>query len=132
LEISQNGYLHSLPLMLNNYTPDLTYLPAFLYHLAIDVNWEEEQPCFHDICCELASFYSIHHSYADDYSDNLELSETSSSQPSSSWTLCQHMVQHVLFPAFRSHLLPSTKHAADGTVVQIACLPDLYKVFERC
>jgi DNA mismatch repair protein MLH1 len=119
LDISQNGHLQSLPLMIHNYIPDLTYLPSFLYRLGNNVNWEEEQPCFHDICRELATFYSIHRSY----SNQLE---------PSSWTTHQHLIQHILFPAFRSYLLPSTRHAADGTVVQIACLPDLYKVFERC
>ena len=39
-------------------------------------------------------------------------------------------VQHVLWPAFRSHLLPPADIASE--LVQVACLEKLYKVFERC
>ncbi|KAF8180418.1 histidine kinase-like ATPase [Pholiota molesta] len=40
-------------------------------------------------------------------------------------------IQHVLFPAMRRYLLPP-KSLLDRDVVQVADLPDLYKVFERC
>ncbi|CBN80029.1 MutL protein homolog 1 [Ectocarpus siliculosus] len=42
------------------------------------------------------------------------------------------VVQNVLYPAFRWALLPPQAFAADGTVLQLACLERLYKVFERC
>ncbi|CAM9555150.1 unnamed protein product [Laminaria digitata] len=42
------------------------------------------------------------------------------------------VVQHVLYPAFRWALMPPKTFAADGTVMQLACLERLYKVFERC
>jgi len=48
---------------------------------------------------------------------------------SSSW---QWMVEYSVFPAVRSMLLPPKEIAQDGTLLQIASLPDLYKVFERC
>ena len=41
-------------------------------------------------------------------------------------------VEHVIFPALRSDFLPPKKMAADGSLLQIADLHDLYKVFERC
>ncbi|KAG2464823.1 MLH1 protein, partial [Polypterus senegalus] len=41
-------------------------------------------------------------------------------------------VEHVVFKAFRSFLAPPKKFAEDGSILQIANLPDLYKVFERC
>ena len=40
-------------------------------------------------------------------------------------------IQHILFPAMRRYLVPP-KSLLDRDVVQIANLPDLYKVFERC
>lgn len=43
------------------------------------------------------------------------------------WTM-----QHVLFPALRHGLVPPKKLSEDGTILQVANLPDLYKVFERC
>jgi hypothetical protein len=47
----------------------------------------------------------------------------------SEWRWC---VQHVLFPAMRYLLLPPRAFANDGTVVQLVCTSQLYKVFERC
>lgn len=128
LEISQNGLLLSLPLLLTNYLPDFTYLPSFLYHLGVKVTWEEETLCFNDIIHGLATFYSLHPQYFD---------ETTSDVPSqisgcSTQIDYQNLIQYVIFPAFRSNFYPSTRHADDGTIIQIACLPDLYKVFERC
>jgi len=40
-------------------------------------------------------------------------------------------IQHVIFPALRRYLV-APKSLLDRDVVQIASLPDLYKVFERC
>jgi len=42
------------------------------------------------------------------------------------------VVEHVLFPAVKANLLPPKRWIDDGTILQIADLPDLYKVFERC
>jgi hypothetical protein len=41
-------------------------------------------------------------------------------------------VVQVLLPAARQHLLVPYDHANDGSVLQIASLEQLYKVFERC
>ncbi len=41
-------------------------------------------------------------------------------------------VEHVLYPAFKSTLLPPSTMADDASLLQIANLHDLYKVFERC
>lgn len=41
-------------------------------------------------------------------------------------------VEHIIFKAFRTLFSPLKKFSEDGTVLQIANLPDLYKVFERC
>lgn len=41
-------------------------------------------------------------------------------------------VEHVVYKAFRSHLLPPKHFTEDGNILQLANLPDLYRVFERC
>ncbi|XP_051468797.1 DNA mismatch repair protein Mlh1 isoform X2 [Apus apus] len=41
-------------------------------------------------------------------------------------------VEHILYKAFRTHLLPPKHFTEDGNILQLANLPDLYKVFERC
>jgi DNA mismatch repair protein MLH1 len=41
-------------------------------------------------------------------------------------------IEHVVFPAFKRFLLPPKSSLVDKSLLQIANLPDLYKVFERC
>ncbi len=41
-------------------------------------------------------------------------------------------VEHVICPALRCTLLPPRRWADDATFLQLANLPDLYRVFERC
>ena len=40
-------------------------------------------------------------------------------------------IQHILFPSMRRYLV-APKSLLDRDVVQVASLPDLYRVFERC
>jgi DNA mismatch repair protein MLH1 len=131
LTISSQGYLYSLPLMLPNYIPNLSYIPSFLFDLARNVNWKEEELCFDTICHVLASFYSIHSNDLNMNSSNDSNSSSISNFRQSSYSH-QHVVQHIIFSAFRSYLLPTIRHESDGTIIQVISLPDLYKVFERC
>ncbi|MEE6510449.1 hypothetical protein FKM82_030180 [Ascaphus truei] len=59
----------------------------------------------------------------------LRLSDNDPVLGSTSW---RWTTEHVLFKAFRTHLLPPQPFAEDGSILQLANLPDLYKVFERC
>ena len=42
------------------------------------------------------------------------------------------MIEHVIFPTLKTDFIPPRKMAEDGSILQIADLHDLYKVFERC
>lgn len=44
----------------------------------------------------------------------------------------KYVTEHVLYSAIKESLLPPKHFAHDSTILQIANLPDLYKVFERC
>ena len=44
----------------------------------------------------------------------------------------QYTIEHVVYPAIKKSLLPPEMCGQDRTILQIANLPDLYKVFERC
>lgn len=44
----------------------------------------------------------------------------------------KYVTEHILYPAIRESLLPPKPFAHDSTILQIASLPNLYKVFERC
>ena len=44
----------------------------------------------------------------------------------------KYMIEHVVYPAVLKTLVPPSACLTDRTLLQLASLPDLYKVFERC
>uniref|UniRef100_A0A667XHZ8 DNA mismatch repair protein MLH1 n=1 Tax=Myripristis murdjan TaxID=586833 RepID=A0A667XHZ8_9TELE len=116
VEIDQEGNLTGLPLLLDKFTPVMEGLPMFILRLATEVNWDNEKECFRDFSKECSHFYSIRKQYI------LEEAELN-------W---RWNVEHVVFKAFRNLFSPPKQFSEDGSVLQIANLPDLYKVFERC
>ncbi|KAB0378960.1 hypothetical protein FD755_010538 [Muntiacus reevesi] len=129
LEIDEEGNLVGLPLLIDNYVPPLEGLPVFILRLATEVNWDEEKECFESLSKECAMFYSIRKQYV---SAESTLSGQQSEVPGSAANPWKWTVEHVIYKAFRSHLLPPKHFTEDGNVLQLANLPDLYKVFERC
>ncbi|XP_067417031.1 DNA mismatch repair protein Mlh1 isoform X2 [Emydura macquarii macquarii] len=129
LEIDEDGNLTGLPLLIDNYVPPLEGLPMFILRLATEVNWDEEKECFESLGKECAMFYSIRKQYIVEESDstNQQNEELGSGSTSWKWT-----VEHVIYKAFRTHLLLPKHFTEDGNILQLANLPDLYKVFERC
>jgi len=123
-----------LPILLEGHSPQPHGLPLFLLRLATEVEWMEEQPCFKEICTELASFYSElpfasnakpKHDAVDDNEDASEKSEFIDDE-------AKQYVKHTLFPAVSFLLVPPKNFANSGAVVKLANLTSLYKVFERC
>ncbi|XP_026164245.1 DNA mismatch repair protein Mlh1 isoform X2 [Mastacembelus armatus] len=124
MEIDQEGNLTGLPLLLDKYTPIMEGLPMFILRLATEVNWDSEKECFRDFSKECSMFYSIRKQYI------LE-AEPGEEQDTDVNSWCWK-VEHIIFKAFRTLFCPPKNFSEDGTVLQIANLPDLYKVFERC
>ncbi|XP_014250144.1 DNA mismatch repair protein Mlh1 isoform X2 [Cimex lectularius] len=114
IEIDRDKNLCTIPLILDDYKPDVSRLPHFVLRLACDVDWTSEQNCFDTICRETAKFFS--------YTDCFENDDNE-------W---RKTIEHVVYPAIKKTLLPPKKFAEDKTILQLASLPDLYKVFERC
>uniref|UniRef100_A0A6B2L7V0 DNA mismatch repair protein Mlh1 C-terminal domain-containing protein n=1 Tax=Arcella intermedia TaxID=1963864 RepID=A0A6B2L7V0_9EUKA len=113
LTIDDEGQLLTLPQILPGYVPEIGALATFILRLSTEVDWEEEQTCFETLCREFAEFYSI----APD-----EENETKRY-----WT-----IEQILFPAFRRRFQVPSTAAEDGSIIRIASLDKLYKVFERC
>ena len=110
--------------------------------LGTEVDWDEEQECFETLSRELAEFYCLQYEDEEDDKENKDDNEKKQMEgifidfptiyflghkSSREWT-----IEHVFFPAFRQRFLPSRSAAEDGTLVRIASLDKLYKVFERC
>ncbi|KAF6313140.1 mutL-like protein 1 [Rhinolophus ferrumequinum] len=129
LEIDKEGNLIGLPLLIDNYVPPLEGLPIFILRLATEVNWDEEKECFESLSKECAMFYSIRKQYI---SEESTLSGQQSEVPGPTPSPWKWTVEHIIYKAFRSHLLPPKHFTEDGNILQLANLPDLYKVFERC
>ncbi|KAJ7207096.1 histidine kinase-like ATPase [Mycena pura] len=122
-DITPSGLIQSLPLVLRGYTPNLNKLPSFLMRLGPQVDWTSEAECFDSFLRELASFYAPGPLCP---SADPETEEEKVQDKAERW-----QIQHILFPSLRRYFA-APKSLLDRDVVQIASLPDLYKVFERC
>ncbi|RXM35597.1 DNA mismatch repair protein Mlh1 [Acipenser ruthenus] len=129
MEIDEEGNLAGLPLLLDNYIPALEGLPMFILRLATEVNWDDEKQCFESFSRECSMFYSIRKQYI---LEDPALLEQQTEELGSSGTSWKWTIEHVVFKAFRTLLAPPKHFTEDGSILQIANLPDLYKVFERC
>jgi DNA mismatch repair protein MLH1 len=102
------------------------------------VNWNNEQECFDTFLRELAYFYvpgpgplpapSPPEQMGNNDTDKDKDNQTASAQEEASekW-----QIEHVLFPAMKRYMT-APKSLLTRDVMQIASLPDLYRVFERC
>ncbi|KUJ06957.1 DNA mismatch repair protein MutL [Mollisia scopiformis] len=124
-EISEEGQLISIPLLLKGYLPSLAKLPRFLLRLGPHVNWTSEKECFETLLRELASYYVPEQLPPSPGPEGLD-DELKARREE-----IVKAVEHILFPAFRARLI-ATRPLAKGAVVEIANLKGLYRVFERC
>ncbi|KAL7487865.1 hypothetical protein ACHAW6_013431 [Cyclotella cf. meneghiniana] len=120
-------FLTGLPIC---HTPQPHALPVFLIRLATEVDWTAELPCFQGICTEIGSYYAelpvassaTCFTVAHSSNKNMELIEDEA----------KSYVKHILYPAIAHLVVPPKDFAANGTVLKLANLTSLYKVFERC
>ncbi|XP_022168581.1 DNA mismatch repair protein Mlh1 [Myzus persicae] len=125
IEIDTDANILSIPLLLEGFLPDLDGLPLYLLRLASEVDWSSEKQCFLSFCRETARFYILH-PWKQQCSDNDDISDAA---PDRNWAWS---LEHVLYPSLRKSFQPPRHFLEDGTLLQIASLPDMYKVFERC
>ncbi|GAD97107.1 conserved hypothetical protein [Paecilomyces variotii No. 5] len=137
LDISGDGHLISIPLLLKGYVPSLAKLPRFLLRLGPYVNWTGEEACFRTFLRELAAFYTPEQlppprSQTDDEDETSRSGSGSQEDDSITARRAQlsQMLEHVVFPSLRTRLVATT-NLLQG-VVEVADLKGLYRVFERC
>eukprot|EP00954_Amorphochlora_amoebiformis_P003734 289757-Amorphochlora_amoeboformis.AAC.1 len=123
--ISEKSELIALPEIIPNYVPPMAKLPGFLLRLSLDVNWSEEKPCFQGIADELALFYQIEGGRYLDHS--ITYSAHKKQHISLKW-----VIQHTILPAMSYDFHPPRSLEGAGCTIQVACLEELYKIFERC
>ncbi|KAJ8539968.1 hypothetical protein K7X08_026357 [Anisodus acutangulus] len=158
--IDPNGNMSRLPVLLDQYTPDMDRIPEFVLCLGNDVDWEVEKVCFQTIAAALGNFYAMHPpllpnpsgdglkfyrkrvlssgsegtSIENIESDTMEaeFEEELLLEAENAWAQREWSIQHVLFPALKLFFKPPTSMATNGTFVQVASLEKLYRIFERC
>lgn len=113
LSINKEGLLESIPIVIEDYTPSVVHLPTYVLRLATEVEWDEEQECFQSLCRETAEYYAKIALTKDDQEYKWE-------------------TEHAIYPAIKQYLLPPKSFGKNGSILQIANLPELYRVFERC
>jgi DNA mismatch repair protein MLH1 len=126
ISISPEGNLLALPQLIPKYIPPLENLPMFLLNLCVNVDWSDEQPCLGGIARQLAEFYALPIISSEEELENPSFLDPKNTN-SRPWIL-----ENMIFPALRSDFTPLKSFSSDGTIVQVACLEKLYKVFERC
>jgi DNA mismatch repair protein MLH1 len=129
LEISPDGELISIPLLMKGYMPSLAKLPQFLLRLGPYVEWDDEKACFRSFLRELADFYVPEQlpPSAGPGVEETELDENIKTRREQ----IRRVVEEKMFPAFSARLI-ATKTMIKGGVLEVANLKGLYRVFERC
>jgi DNA mismatch repair protein MLH1 len=136
MEITEEGELCSIPLLMKGYTPSMAKLPQFLLRLGPHVNWNEEKGCFQTLLRELASFYVPESlpippsETVDANSKGKEKLVDEDPEIAARRAKLRKAVEHVIFPACKARLI-ATKGLLKG-VMEVANLKGLYRVFERC
>jgi len=144
LEISAEGQLVGIPLLVKGYMPSFAKLPRFLMRLGPCVDWGDEKRCFESFLVELASFYVVEQLPSVESKAKQKAgkegeregdgdgkgSDNGDQEIGKRREQVARMLEHVLFPAFRARLV-ATKDLLGG-VVEVADLKGLYRVFERC
>lgn len=128
----------ALPMLLKNVKPYLSKLPYFIYRLGSRIDYENERECLKGILREISLLY-VPESISNEFTQ-VDTTGTSDEQEHTQEYEKQknvvkrneldHVLEHALFPALKQRFLATENML--GAVVQIADLPGLYKVFERC
>ncbi|XP_022159006.1 DNA mismatch repair protein MLH1 [Momordica charantia] len=159
IHIDKNGNLARLPLVLDQYTPDMDRVPEFIVSLANDIDWEDEKNCLQSVSAAIGNFYAMHPPLLPNPSgDGLqfykrikssgkpededigdgevvmenEIEHGLLSEAETMWAQREWSIQHVLFPSMKLFFKPPNSLAENGTLVRVASLEKLYKIFERC
>ncbi|CAH6718971.1 DNA mismatch repair protein Mlh1p [[Candida] jaroonii] len=106
-------YLVSLPMIIKTLSPSLTKLPYFIYRLGNSIDYENERKCLQGIMQEISLLY-----VPEKEEENEEIREAISKK-----------LEDEIFPLLKGFKPPKS---LSGDINQIANLPGLYKIFERC
>lgn len=117
-----------LPLIAKDITFSMSKLPFFFYRLGSLIDYEDEKTCLEGIIRELALLHIPEPLASDEGSEDSSVEHDNNLL--SKKEALEHYLEHRVFPLIKQKFLAPKE--VDSAVVQIADLPGLYKVFERC
>ncbi len=135
MELTAEGELCAIPLLMKDFIPSVAKLPQFLLRLGPHVNWENEKACFQTFLRELASFYTPESlplppsTMGDDSGNGKQVMEEDPELALRRKKL-RRAIEYAIFPACKARLV-ATRGLLKG-VMEVANLKGLYRVFERC
>ena len=118
VRIDGEGRLAAVPAPVDGLRAAARALPALVLALAQSVDYTSEPSFFATSAAALAD-YAVACAAA--------AAEEEEAEGRAGWT-----AEHALLPALRAHLAPPRARAGDGSIVELARLDRLYRVFERC
>lgn len=121
--------LVSIPLLLKGYNPPLSKLAFFIRRIGTNINWEDEKECLDGILRQISLLYIPPIIKKIDTNDETVPEDIRVKYVSDSDEMAK-ILENVIFPCVKRRLLATKNLLKD--VVEIANLPGLYKVFERC
>lgn len=100
--------------------------------ILLQVDWKSEKNCFATVFREIARFYIPTSPLDMEYVDGpTHADSTADDKRMEAIKAASLQNKQVLFPAIQKYLV-APKRLLERDVAQIANLPDLYRVFERC
>jgi len=132
ISITPEGRLESISMLLKGYTPNLDRLPHLLLCLGTRVNWGEEKECFGSILKELAFFFAPRSLPSIPSNDKDEDEEEGGGEGKEAEKHARWQLEHILFPSMRKYTHWKRDSLSNGDLKQVANLPDLFRIFERC
>lgn len=121
--------IKSIPLLLKDYNPPLSKLPFFIYRLGIRVNWINEQECLEGILRQIALLYVPEILKKPNSNANFDSAALIADHEKNIDTMSD-ILEYAILPQIKKKFL-ATKNLFNS-VTELANLPGLYKVFERC
>ena len=115
---NKNPKLKSLPILINGYIPSWNKLALFLFRVIAKIDWSDEKACLGGILRQLALFYVPEIIY-DDVEGVQDRKEK-----------ILDFLENLIMPVVKRKFLATDNLIRD--VIEIASLPRLYRVFERC
>lgn len=118
-----NDQLQMLPMILKDLEPSRSKLSYFIYRLGTKVDYNDEKACLSGIARQIALLY---------VPDRIETGESEEKKQLATQKRddLNSLLEHIVFPAMKKLFIVPEKLVSD--VVQVADLPGLYRVFERC